>query len=49
MKGFEIHYPHPLEEIRVLVDPDQMKQVFWNLLLNAVQAMGEKGELTRRP
>ena len=41
-----IRYPHPLEDIRVLVDPDQMKQVFWNLILNAVQAMGETGELT---
>jgi signal transduction histidine kinase len=28
------------------VDPDQMKQVFWNLILNAVQAMGQEGELT---
>ena len=47
-EGIQIRYPHPLEEIQVLVDPDQMKQVFWNLILNAVQAMGEKGELTRR-
>ncbi len=27
------------------VDPDQMKQVFWNLLINAVQAMPEGGVL----
>jgi two-component system sensor histidine kinase PilS (NtrC family) len=45
-EGIRIRYPHPLEDIRVLVDPDQMKQVFWNLILNAVQAMGERGELT---
>jgi two-component system, NtrC family, sensor histidine kinase PilS len=45
-EGIRIRYPHPLEDIRVLVDPDQMKQVFWNLILNAVQAMGEKGDLT---
>ena len=33
------------------VDRDQLRQVFWNLFLNAIQAMGEKGELrveTRR-
>ncbi len=45
-EGIRIRYPHPLEDIQVLVDPDQMKQVFWNLILNAVQAMGERGELT---
>ena len=35
----------------VWVDRDQLRQVFWNLFLNAIQAMGEKGELrleTRR-
>ena len=42
----QIHFPHPLEEIRIWVDPDQMKQVFWNLILNATQSMGERGELT---
>jgi two-component system, NtrC family, sensor histidine kinase PilS len=45
-EGIQVRYPHPLEDIRILVDPDQMKQVFWNLILNAAQAMGEKGELT---
>lgn len=44
-EGIQIRYPCPLEEIQILADPNQMKQVFWNLILNAAQAMGEKGEL----
>ena len=44
--GIEVHYPRPTKEIRILVDSDQMRQVFWNLLLNAVQATGESGTLT---
>ncbi|MFH1675796.1 MAG: ATP-binding protein, partial [bacterium] len=31
---------------KVTCDPDQMRQVFTNLVLNAVQAMGPKGDLT---
>lgn len=27
-------------------DPDQLRQVFWNLLINAVQAMGRAGTIT---
>lgn len=34
-----------LEDVTALVDPQQMKQVFWNLFLNAVEAMGGKGQL----
>jgi PAS domain S-box-containing protein len=30
----------------VVIDPDQMRQVFTNLVLNAVQAMGSDGTLT---
>jgi two-component system, NtrC family, sensor histidine kinase AtoS len=36
---------------KVRADRDQLRQVFWNLLLNAVQALGEGGEVrleTRR-
>jgi two-component system, NtrC family, sensor histidine kinase PilS len=28
-----------------VIDPDQMKQVFWNLVLNAIQAMPQGGRL----
>lgn len=37
--------------LMVLLDPDQMKQVFWNLVINAIQAMPGGGRLvisTRR-
>lgn len=30
----------------VMADPDQMRQVFINLILNAIQAMEQRGELT---
>ena len=30
---------------KVRADRDQLRQVFWNLLLNAVQAVGESGEV----
>lgn len=38
--GPELHQP-----IEASVDPDQMKQVFWNLLLNASQAIANGGEI----
>jgi two-component system sensor histidine kinase PilS (NtrC family) len=44
-EGIQIHFPDSRKEIRVLLDPDQMKQLFWNLFLNSVQAMEEKGTL----
>jgi two-component system sensor histidine kinase PilS (NtrC family) len=33
------------QDIKVMIDADQMKQVFWNLLLNAAQAMSNGGEI----
>lgn len=37
--------PNLLQPIEVLIDPGQMKQVFWNLLLNASQAITDGGEI----
>lgn len=33
-------------KIEAVIDPNQMKQVFWNLSINALQAMPDGGELT---
>jgi two-component system NtrC family sensor kinase len=32
----------------VLIDPDQMKQVFMNILVNAQDAIGDRGKITVR-
>jgi two-component system sensor histidine kinase PilS (NtrC family) len=37
--------PRPNGGIEALVDPDQMRQVFWNLLINAAQALPEGGDI----
>jgi len=42
-KLIHVQSPHPLP---VLADPDQLKQVFWNICLNAFQAMPAGGNLT---
>jgi len=44
-EGIRIHRPDPKKNIQATIDPDQMKQVFWNLLINAVQAMSNGGEI----
>jgi two-component system sensor histidine kinase PilS (NtrC family) len=36
----------PSEPLMILIDPDQIRQVFWNLSMNAFQAMPEEGVLT---
>jgi two-component system sensor histidine kinase PilS (NtrC family) len=43
----EIHILRPSgqAETHVSIDPDQMKQVFWNLLINAAQSMSNGGKI----
>jgi two-component system sensor histidine kinase PilS (NtrC family) len=36
-----------LEAVTIECDPDQLRQVLWNLLLNAVQALGTEGGTVR--
>jgi len=43
--GIHIRRPSDHGEVRVSIDPDQMKQVFWNLLINAAQSMSNGGEI----
>ncbi len=43
--GIRIMSQNGHEELRALVDPDQMKQVFWNLFINAAQSMSHGGEI----
>jgi len=44
-EGLRITRTHGNGDIEVLVDPDQMRQVFWNLLINAAQAIPEGGDI----
>ena len=44
-EGIQILRPEPRDEIPTPIDPDQMKQVFWNLLINASQSMSNGGEI----
>jgi len=43
--GIHIRPPTDREEVYAFVDPDQMKQVFWNLLINAAQSISNGGEI----
>jgi len=45
-EGIHIKRPRTRENIQVMIDPDQMKQVFWNLLANAAQAIFSTGEIS---
>jgi two-component system sensor histidine kinase PilS (NtrC family) len=43
--GIRVLRPSHQEEIPVWIDPDQMKQVFWNLFINAAQSMSNGGKI----
>jgi two-component system sensor histidine kinase PilS (NtrC family) len=43
--GIRILRPNGQEKIRASIDPDQMKQVFWNLFINAAQSMSNGGKI----
>ncbi len=43
--GMRILRPNGHEEVRARIDPNQMKQVFWNLFINAAQSMSDGGEI----
>ena len=44
-EGIRLSRPCPGETILAMVDRDQIKQVFWNLLINASQAISDGGEI----
>jgi two-component system sensor histidine kinase PilS (NtrC family) len=44
-EGIRVLRPQPAEGFKAMIDSDQMKQVFWNLLINAAQAMSNGGEI----
>ena len=43
--GIRILRPNNNGDIQASIDPDQMRQVFWNLFNNAAQAMSNGGEI----
>jgi two-component system sensor histidine kinase PilS (NtrC family) len=44
-EGIHITRPRRNGEMLAVVDPDQVKQVIWNLLINAAQALPESGDI----
>ena len=47
-KGYRIDRDLPAMAPSILADPDQIKEVFWNIFLNAVQSMPEGGTISVR-
>lgn len=45
-RGLKVHVDTPPRPCLVSADPTQIRQVFWNLAQNAVEAMEENGELS---
>ncbi len=46
--GFEIDRDFPSMAPSILADPDQIKEMFWNIFINAVQSMPDGGRITVR-
>ncbi|WP_299979654.1 cache domain-containing protein [Desulfobacula sp.] len=45
-KGYRIDRDFPSMAPTILADPDQIKEVFWNIFLNAIQSMPDGGTVT---
>jgi len=45
-EGIHILGPNGHEKMRAPIDPDQIKQVLWNLFINAAQSMSHRGEIS---
>src|SRR5690348_5895930 len=46
LSDLRIERDYAVEHAFAALDPDRMKQVFWNLLENAVRAVGQKGTIS---
>lgn len=44
--GIDVRFEKKVQALPVVADRDRLKQIFWNLGLNALQAMSEGGTLT---
>jgi two-component system, NtrC family, sensor histidine kinase PilS len=44
--GIDVRFEKKVDALPVVADRDRLKQIFWNLGLNALQAMSEGGTLT---
>ncbi len=47
-KGYSIHRDFSSSSPIILADPDQLKEVFWNVLANAIQSMPDGGTISIR-
>ncbi|MCZ6550649.1 MAG: nitrogen regulation protein NR(II) [Candidatus Methylomirabilales bacterium] len=44
--GIDLHFERRVEDLQVMADRDRLKQIFWNIGLNALQAMSGGGTLS---
>lgn len=45
-KGQVLSFQHEIDSLPMLVDPEKLEQVFYNLLINALKFTPEKGDIT---